>query len=155
MSDILAARINERMMDWVKLINESRICLVKTAQSAFMLMLLMSGLFTEKEVPRKKYLNSRYFRKTQHWWGSLCGWEFANSCLERLNSQSSWQIDCMAEAEFVWWHRKDFLLFVFVEFILLFSSSWVRWKDQRHQWGAVPCMSDLQPSRQVPASAHH
>ena len=49
MSDILAAQVNKRMMDWVILINKSGVCLAKTAQTGFVLMLLVSGLFLHRE----------------------------------------------------------------------------------------------------------
>lgn len=102
MSNIWAARVNERMTNWNTLINESRICLVKTAQPGFMLMLLMSGLFLHRKEGR------------------------ISSLLRLLNSFCS----------------------------LLPPGADRRIRGVGEQQ-TVPCTSDLQPSRQLPASAHH
>lgn len=96
----MAARVNERMMKWVILINESRICLVKRSQTGFMPMLLMSGLFLHRRQGR-------------------------------ISSS---------------------LLYSFCSPLPPGSGRKIRGVGEQH---TVPCTSDLQLSRQLPAPAPH
>lgn len=153
MSDILAARINERMMDWVVLINESRIYLVKTAQTSFMLMLLISGLFphreggtSEKNIWTPGTAEKHVFLGFSLWVGIyllMPGEVKFTVQLEELLHGRSWI--CVMS-----WEGSPPLCVCWTHSALLFLLG-----QMERSEALVRSMSDLQPSRQLLALAHH